>query len=93
MSTALCSALSALSVDAGAAEEALAADALYIVEAYVHGATSLDRTRIRVRRRMFASTVELYTRVYERLSHIGCTRELLEMMPYIDEYLFWIEFM
>ena len=89
----LCAALGALSVGAGEAEEALATDAMYIVETYVQGAPSLDRARIRVRPHMFPSTVDLYHRVYERLSRIGRTCELLEMMPYIDEYLFWIESM
>lgn len=86
----LCAALAALNVGAGEAEEALAADALYIVEAYVRGAPELDRTRIRVRPHMFASSMELYHRVFNRLSQIGRTCELLEMMPYIDEYLFWV---
>ena len=89
----LCAALAALSVGAGAAEEALAADAMYIVEAYVSGAPALDPTRIRVRPDMFPSTVKLYHRVFDRLNRIGRTCELLEMMPYIDEYLFWIESM
>lgn len=71
--------------------ESVARDVSVIIESYLCEMPTLDKSRLAVRRGDFDSAKALYGEVLVYLIDLQKSPFLLELMPYIDDYLEYYE--
>lgn len=63
-----------------------------ILICYSHNIDHLDYSMLRIKKNMFKDTAHLYKRILQEISKITYVRnDLMEIMPYIDDYLEYYE--
>jgi deoxyadenosine/deoxycytidine kinase len=67
--------------------DSLDLDIEVIIECYLKQYDTLDTTRLCIRPDSFESEQCLYNTMLNRISNRNLNSELLELMPYIDDYL------
>lgn len=71
----------------GLRSDALAWDVRVIIDCYLCELHALDTKRLRIEPGVYANSQELYGAILEVLASLRKNQYLIELMPYIDDYL------
>jgi hypothetical protein len=76
------------SLDAALVQATLACDVAYIVELFQAECNcDMDPSRFVLSRGLYTTSVDMYRDILIIVNGLGIGAEILEMMPYIDDYL------